>query len=113
MKSLLESAFAQRTRYQRQVRRSSEPERLEQVRADADDVEMLVTFEIAGQEFVLDLDVVQEVLPAPSITTPYPARKRLFSACTSLRGTLLPLLSLRALLGFPPVGAGNAREKVV
>ena len=113
IKSLLEAAFAQRTRSARQVRRSSEPAKPEPAQADAGTAEMLVTFEIAGQEFALDLDVVQEVLPAPSITAAVPRAETVVLGVTSLRGTLLPLLSLRALLGFPLTSAATTREKVV
>ena len=71
---------------------------------------MLVTFDVAGQEFALDLEAVQEILPAPATrggTARGSARARGDVAARSL----LPLLSLRVLLGFPPAaGVGRARK---
>ena len=111
--SLLESAFAQRTRSDRQLRRSIEPGTLQHLDSDVDEAEKLVTFDVAGQEFALELQAVQEILPAPSITAALPRAETVVLGVTSLRGALLPLLSLRALLGFPRASGTNAREKVV
>lgn len=74
---------------------------------------MLVTFEVAGQEFALELDAVQEILPAPTDVTVVPRAETLVLGVTALRDRLLPLLSLRGLLGFPPATASDGREKVV
>jgi purine-binding chemotaxis protein CheW len=53
------------------------------------------------------------VLPAPSGRTAVPHAEALVLGMTSLRGALLPLLSLRGLLGFPLTPPVDAREKVV
>jgi len=53
------------------------------------------------------------VLPAPSVTAAVPRAETVVLGVTGLRGTLLPLLSLRVLLGFPPASSTSAREKVV
>ena len=74
---------------------------------------MLVTFDVAHQEFALELDSVQEILPAPTEITAVPRAETLVLGVTSLRNRLLPLLSLRGLLGFPPAAAPDGREKVV
>ncbi len=74
---------------------------------------MLVTFEVAGQEFALELASVQEILPAPAVVVAVPRAEALVVGVTSLRDRLLPLLSLRGLLGFPPAPAADGREKVV
>jgi purine-binding chemotaxis protein CheW len=42
-----------------------------------------------------------------------PRADALVLGMTSVRGSLLPLLSLRALLGFPPAPQADGREKVV
>ena len=113
IKGLLDTAFAQRSRSDRQTKRSSGPSAVDYgaiagVRAD-----MLVTFEVAGQEFAFDLHAVQEILPAPSTLTALPRADAMVIGMTSLRETLLPLLSLRGLLGFPPAQVANTREKIV
>ena len=74
---------------------------------------MLVTFEVAQQEFALELESVQEILPVPAAVTVVPRAETLVLGVTSLRDRLLPLLSLRGLLGFPPAPASDGREKVV
>ena len=113
IRGLLEAAFAQRAHSARIVRRAGEPEKAGDAAALPDRTQMLVTFEVAGQEFALDLQAVQEILPAPSSSTAMPRADSMVLGMTSVRGTLLPLLSLRALLGFPPAMGGDGREKVV
>jgi purine-binding chemotaxis protein CheW len=73
---------------------------------------MLVTFSVAGQEYALALDVVQEILPAPETLATLPRTEAMILGVTTSRDTLLPLLSLRGLLGFAPAAA-NGREKVI
>ena len=58
---------------------------------------MLVTFEVAGQEFALELDAVQEILPAPAVVTAVPRAEALVLGVTSLRDRLLPLLVVARL----------------
>jgi purine-binding chemotaxis protein CheW len=79
----------------------------------ADDRQMLVSFDIAGQEYAFALDVVLEVLDAPATLAALPASEDLVLGVTPFRDTLLPLLSLRGLLGFTARGEHDGREKVV
>jgi len=113
IRALLDAAFAQRAGADRQLRRSTGLEGPEDVVTDKVKAQMLVTFDVAGQEFALDLEAIQEILPAPETRTAVPRAEALVLGVTSLRGTLLPLLSLRVLLGFPLASAVNARERVV
>ena len=113
IKILLDTAFAERKRSEGQVRRTVRTNASEQSGASAGNADMLVTFEVAGQEFAFDLNVVQEILPAPSTLTAVPRAETLVLGMTSVRETLLPLLSLRGLLGFPAAPASNAREKII
>lgn len=71
----------------------------------------LVTFEVAGQEYALNLDVVREIVPAPEELTSIPRSDDVVRGVMAYRDGLLPLLSLRALLGLP-TGA-QMREKVL
>ncbi|MEO8465273.1 MAG: chemotaxis protein CheW [Gammaproteobacteria bacterium] len=114
IKSLLTAAFAQRERPQRALRVSTDvAQTVQEPAADATPAAMLVTFDAAGQEFALDLESVQEILPAPATLVAVPRAEALVLGVTSLRDRLLPLLSLRGLLGFPPKAAADGREKVV
>ncbi|HKQ25680.1 MAG TPA: chemotaxis protein CheW [Burkholderiales bacterium] len=113
IKGLLNAVFTQRARPERQARRIIGTSDLEQFDTQTGAAAMLITFDVAGQEFALDLDAVQEILPAPSTLTAVPRAEALVLGMTSLRETLLPLLSLRGLLGFPPAPTSSARAKVV
>ncbi len=111
---LLAAAFTQRERPQRQPRAvTGAAKDTQSFAADTAPAAMLVTFDVAGQEFALDLESVQEILPAPATLVAMPRAEALVLGVTSLRDRLLPLLSLRALLGFPPKAASDGREKVV
>ena len=78
----------------------------------ADDRQRLVSFEVAGQEYAFPLEAVMEVVNAPEALAALPASEEFVLGVTPFRDTLLPLLSLRGLLGF---GAAErtGREKVV
>jgi len=109
---LLGAAFTQQPRAKRQSRGRAVAQGKGSAATSAPS-KMLVTFEVAQQEFALELDAVQEILPAPAAVTLVPRAETLVLGVTSLRDRLLPLLSLRGLLGFPPAPASDGREKVV
>jgi purine-binding chemotaxis protein CheW len=79
----------------------------------SDDREMLVSFDVAGQEYALTLNVVQEILDTPKSLAALPASESLVLGVTPFRDTLLPLLSLRGLLGFTTRAERADREKIV
>lgn len=114
IEGLLAAAFAQRGRQQRQPRASTAAAGHAQAQeTDAGPAAMLVTFDVADQEFALELESVQEILPAPATLVAVPRAEALVLGVTSLRDRLLPLLSLRGLLGFAPKAVADGREKVV
>lgn len=114
IKAMLEAAFSNRSRSRARPAgmkpKAPAPVR-EQTRA-AQQTEALVTFEIAGQEFALPLADVEEVIPAPASVTGVAHAETVVLGLTAVRDTLLPLLSLRALLGFPQRQASD-RDKVL
>ena len=74
----------------------------------------LVTFDVAGQEYALPLDAIREIVATPDHQTYVPGSDDAVRGVTPYRGGLLPLLSLRRLLGFPPAAPVDAtREKVL
>lgn len=79
----------------------------------AEDRRKLVTFEAAGQEFALPLEAVREIIPAPPEATIAPKTDAAVLGVVGYREGLLPLLSLRGLLGLPAASGTVAREKVV
>lgn len=120
IKALLDAAFASRARARRQATASATGAaqlRTEESRI-ARDTEVFVTFDVAGQEFGLTLDAVQEIIPAPETTTTVARSDAAVLGVIAVRDALLPLLSLRGLLGLGDVQPGDAqqrdgREKIV
>jgi purine-binding chemotaxis protein CheW len=76
-------------------------------------IDLLVSFDIAGQEFALPLESVQEVLPLPPSLTAVARDEAVVLGITAVRDTLMPILSLRGLLGFGARSAVQDREKVI
>ena len=75
--------------------------------------ETFLTFEVAGQEFALDIGLVQEIIGLPRDIAAAPRLDGAVAGMMVLREQLLPLLSTRELLGFPPASASEARAKVI
>jgi purine-binding chemotaxis protein CheW len=71
----------------------------------------LVTFEVASQEYALPLEIVREIVTAPQNLTFVPGSDDAVRGVMPYRDGLLPLLSLRRLLGLP--SAVLSREKVL
>jgi purine-binding chemotaxis protein CheW len=71
----------------------------------------LVTFEVAEQEYAIPLEVVREIVTAPESLTFLPGTDDAVRGVMPHRNGLLPLLSLRRLLGLP--SAVLSREKVL
>jgi purine-binding chemotaxis protein CheW len=80
---------------------------------EVDDRRRLVTFDVAGQEFAFELDVVQEIIPISETRTALPRTESLVLGVVSYRDSLLPLLSLRGLLGLASAAAQDGRERVL
>ena len=82
-------------------------------RNDSSKSSALVTFDVSDQEFALNLEAVQEIIPMPDGVADLPGADTVVLGVVEFRDELLPLLSLRALLGFSAARALNTREKVV
>ena len=115
IEGLIGAAFVQeaRARPRRAMAGAAVPEREIDGEAGDDDRQMLVSFDVAGQEYALALDAVQEILDTPEALAAMPASEALVLGVTPFRDTLLPLLSLRGLLGFTTRSERADREKIV
>jgi purine-binding chemotaxis protein CheW len=111
--ALLKAAFAHLAGEQRSERKERAIARRAMQQQQSANSEMLVTFEVAGQEFALPLAVVEEILPAPSSVTTISKTDSVIVGFTAVRDALIPLLSLRGLLGFGAQVELTQREKVV
>ncbi len=112
IKALLEDAFVNRARAGHKARAAHGVARAAPTAPATQLAEMLVTFEVAGQEFALPLEAVREILPVSSAVTVAHA-ETIVLGMTTVRDTLLPLLSLRGLLGFGSAPQPQPREKVI
>jgi len=111
IRTLLDAAFVQR---QRAPRRTAPGVALQHDDGGAiEERQKLVTFEVAGQEFGLDLSVVHEIVPAPDTVAVAPHAEAVVLGVMAYRDSLLPLLSLRGLLGFGRDAEAEGRSKVV
>ena len=115
IEGLIGAAFVQeaRARPRRAMAGAAVQERETDGEAGGDDRQMLVSFDVAGQEYALALDAVQEIVDTPEALAALPASEALVLGVTPFRDTLLPLLSLRGLLGFTTRAERTDREKIV
>ena len=115
IEGLIGAAFIQeaRARPRRALAGAAVQERETDGEAGGDHRQMLVSFDVAGQEYALALDAVQEIVDRPEALAALPASEALVLGVTPFRNTLLPLLSLRGLLGFTSRAERTDREKIV
>lgn len=73
----------------------------------------LLSFCIDDQEYALPLDGVREIIPLPDHLSELPRPETAILGVVTLRDRLLPLVSLRALLGLAPTEGERQRAKVV
>jgi purine-binding chemotaxis protein CheW len=111
VQGLLAAAFARRLRPQRE----SPVRGMAAVQAPeaASERETFLSFDVADQEFALDLSVVYEIASLPGAITAAPRADAAVAGIMSFREQLLPLLSMRELLGFAPAPVSQAREQIV
>jgi len=80
---------------------------------DASDETQLVSFELAGQEYALPIEHVQEIVQVPEVVSELPNAERHLIGVINLRDRLLPLVSLRTLFGLPAAPLGEQNRIVV
>jgi len=111
--ALLNDAFAKRAKSS-----AASPSRAPVAKARDDEatkqaaVDVLVTFDVADQEYALPLSAVLEIVAAPEKVTRMPRGEALVIGVMPFRDRLLPLVSLRGLLGVP-AAAAELNEKII
>jgi purine-binding chemotaxis protein CheW len=73
----------------------------------------LISFKLGTQEFALPLECVREIIPLPDHISEVPRSETAVLGVVTLRERLLPLVSLRILLGLPADSQHGQRSKVV
>ncbi len=79
--------------------------------ADSDELQ-LVSFAVAGQEYAIDIESVQEIVQVPEAIVHVPNSPAHVLGLMTLRERLLPLVSLRSLFALPS-RAIDERSRVV
>jgi purine-binding chemotaxis protein CheW len=79
---------------------------------EATDELQLVSFEVAGQEYALEIENVQEIVQVPDHITRVPKTDSHVLGMVTLRNRLLPLVSLREMFGLPVIPL-DGRNKIV
>lgn len=74
---------------------------------------VLVGVQLAGQDFAIPLADVAEIIPLPAGFIPMPGADPIMLGIVDSRLGLLPLLSLRVLLGLAPHGYDLAKARIV
>jgi purine-binding chemotaxis protein CheW len=69
--------------------------------AAAQQLVSLLSFNLGNQEYALPLDRVREIIPLPEQLSEVPRSETAVLGVVTVRDRLLPLVSLRALLGLP------------
>ena len=81
--------------------------------APAQPLVSLLSFDLGLQEYALPLDCVREIIPQPDHISELPRLETAVLGVMTLRDRLLPLVSLRALLGLPVDNRPEQRGKVL
>jgi purine-binding chemotaxis protein CheW len=81
--------------------------------SDGSDESQLVSFEVAGQEYALPIEQVQEIVQIPEQITEVPNTPPHVMGVMTLRNRLLPLVSLRDMFGLPHQEVTDANKIVV
>lgn len=79
---------------------------------DADDLVALLGFELAGQAYALPLDEVNEVITLPAQLAVIAQSDAIVLGVAQRRERLLPLVSMRRLLGLPGMASSSTRVVV-
>jgi len=106
-RAFVKSAAGHRTADTAVVAKATDSVRIDVVR------QHVVTFEVASQEYALPLETVREVVPTPENLTFVPGSDDAVRGVMPYRDGLLPLLSLRRLLGLPSTASSREQALIV
>ena len=76
------------------------------------DERQLVSFDVADQEYAVDIEDVREIVQVPEHIVRVPRSESHVVGMMTLRNRLLPLVSLRRMFGLPPQAA-DERSRIV
>lgn len=80
--------------------------------SSGEDEEQVVVFRLAGGEFGVPIESVQEIVRVPDELTRVPKAPSFVEGVINLRGTVLPVIDQRRRFDLPPI-ARNDRQRIV
>jgi len=80
---------------------------------DTSDELQLVSFDVAGQEYAITIEDVQEIVQVPENIIHVPHSESYVLGVMTLRNRLLPLVSLRRMFALPPQDADEHSRIIV
>jgi purine-binding chemotaxis protein CheW len=80
--------------------------------AAAEEDDKLVVFQLAGQEFGVMVEAVQEIIRVPGEMSRVPKTEAFIEGMVNLRGAVLPVLDLRARFGLERTER-NDRQRIL
>ena len=87
-------------------------ENLNQSQSLHDDIVQLTAFKVGDEEYVVDILRIREIIRPQSIT---PVRRgpRFCEGVISLRGSVIPIVDMRARFGLPPLESESSKRRVI
>ena len=70
-----------------------------------------VNFDLAGEEYLVSVDMVREIIKKITITS-IPKSSPYLEGIIDLRGSVIPIINLRKKLGHPPV-SGELEQNII
>lgn len=109
---MLASQFAPRRGARQPMRHDTAPRLLNEAEKTTARL-ALIAFDVAGQVYALALSDVHEIIAVPAAVSVIPRAEAVLLGVIAYRDGLLPMLSLRVLLGFASTDRFDGREKVI
>ena len=80
--------------------------------SSADDIVQLTAFKVGGEEYVVDILRIREIIK-PLPVTPVRRGPRFVEGVISLRGAIIPVVDMRRRFGVQPSDEEELRERVI
>jgi purine-binding chemotaxis protein CheW len=81
--------------------------------SDGDDQAQFVVFRLAGEEFCLPIEAVDEVALVPEMTTRIPKTPKFLEGVVNLRGEVLPVIDQRKRFDLPSFQGEKQRRRLI
>ena len=108
---LLDKNF--RSRKRPETRRSADAQSSKATREEVQEELVFIAFVLASQEYALPLDQIVSIAPLPDTVAGLPRTDQAMIGVAQVAGSLVPIVSARALLGFACQEMDRARSRII